>query len=578
MPSTNGHGPKRAILYARVSSAEQHEHGYSLRQQKQALQEFAEREGYEIVAETEDGGQSGVGLERRGLDKLRDLVATGKVSVVLAQDLDRISRDPAHVILLERELEAHGCKLQALDSWSDGSPQAEMLRTIRSAVSRYERDLIRDRTRRGVARKVAEGRVAAGGKPPYGFRLDDLGHHLMVHEPEMEVVRGIFRLVADEETLDSVANELARRGVPSPTGKPIWNKPALRWLLRSPVYEAQEYEEVVNHVSLEVASRLKPGRRYGLWPYGTRTVKVSREWDAERGDYRNRYAYSRRPEEELAYVPVPDSGIPRETVLRAREELGKRRSQGRRDPERIWELRGVLRCPDCGSVLRPYTNARRNKNGSERRYYYYSCRSRFDTAKAECSFRKNLPADATEEAVWGLLSGVLSKPEVVAERFERFLGDERRGLHGTPEREAAAWEQRLKELEEERRGYLRLAAQGRVVDHELDTLLSEVEEQRERAQEELRQALGRKEHLRTLAHRRELVLKLWKRLGGDRPESANSAERMQWYERLQVTATPTEDGDLRLRGLFDDADVSRIKSRRWRASRPASRPSGGLKS
>ena len=139
---------------------------------------------------------------------------------------------------------------------------------------------------------------------------------------------------------------------------------------------------------------------------------------------------------------------------------------------------------------------------------------------------------------------------------------------------AAAWEQRLKELEEERRGYLRLAAQGRVVDHELDTLLSEVEEQRERAQEELRQALGRKEHLRTLAHRRELVLKLWKRLGGDRPESANSAERMQWYERLQVTATPTEDGDLRLRGLFDDADVSRIKSRRWRASRPASRPSG----
>jgi hypothetical protein len=163
--------------------------------------------------------------------------------------------------------------------------------------------------------------------------------------------------------------------------------------------------------------------------------------------------------------------------------------------------------------------------------------------------------------VWGLLSGVLSKPEIVAERFERFLGDERRGLHGTPERDAAAWEQRLKELEEERRGYLRLAAQGRVVDHELDTLLSEVEEQRERAQEELRRALGRKEHLRTLARRRELVLKLWKRLGGDRAENVSSGERMQWYERLRVTATPTEDGDLCLRGLFDDADVCRTESK-----------------
>jgi hypothetical protein len=147
---------------------------------------------------------------------------------------------------------------------------------------------------------------------------------------------------------------------------------------------------------------------------------------------------------------------------------------------------------------------------------------------------------------------VLSKPEVVAERFERFLGDERRGLYGNPERDAAAWEQRLKELEEERRGYLRLAAQGRVEDHELDALLAEVNEQRLSAQEELRRAVGKKEHIRTLARRRELALKLWKRLGGDRPENTSSGERMQWYERLRITATPTEDGDLRVRGLFDD--------------------------
>lgn len=542
---------KTAVTYSRVSSAEQREHGYSLRQQRQALRDYCEREGYEIVGEFEDGGQSGASLERRGLDELRDRAARGDVDVVLAQDIDRISRDPAHVILLERELENHGCRLQSLDSWSDGSPQAEMLRTIRSAISRYERDLIRDRTRRGIARKVAEGRVAAGGKPPYGFRLDDLGHTLVVHEPEMEVVRGIFRLVADEETLDGVIRELARQSVPSPTGQQRWNKPSLRWLLRSPVYEALDYEEVVDRVSPAAAGRLEPGKRYGLWPFGARTAKVTREWDAERGDYRNRYAYTRRPEESLSCIPVPDCGIPRETVLRAREELGKRRSRGS-DPERIWELRSVIRCPDCGSVLRPYTNVRRNKDGTERRYYYYSCRSRYDTAKKGCSWRKNLPADAIEEAVWALLSGVLSRPEVVAERFERFLGEERAGLHASPERATAAWERRLKELDEERRGYLRLAAQGRVADQELDALLSEVDQQREEAQKGLRHALGRQEHLRTLVRRRELVLRLWKRLGGDRPENVTSEERVQWYERLKVTATPDEDGNLQLRGLFDD--------------------------
>jgi predicted site-specific integrase-resolvase len=51
MPSTNGHGPKRTILYARVSTDEQARSGYSLAQQIEALREYAAREGYEILEE-----------------------------------------------------------------------------------------------------------------------------------------------------------------------------------------------------------------------------------------------------------------------------------------------------------------------------------------------------------------------------------------------------------------------------------------------------------------------------------------------------------------------------------------------
>jgi DNA invertase Pin-like site-specific DNA recombinase len=43
MPSTNGRGPKRAILYARVSTDEQARSGYSLAQQIEALREYATR-------------------------------------------------------------------------------------------------------------------------------------------------------------------------------------------------------------------------------------------------------------------------------------------------------------------------------------------------------------------------------------------------------------------------------------------------------------------------------------------------------------------------------------------------------
>ena len=51
MPSTNGHGPKRAILYARVSTDEQARSGYSLAQQIEALRDYAAREGYEVLEE-----------------------------------------------------------------------------------------------------------------------------------------------------------------------------------------------------------------------------------------------------------------------------------------------------------------------------------------------------------------------------------------------------------------------------------------------------------------------------------------------------------------------------------------------
>jgi DNA invertase Pin-like site-specific DNA recombinase len=94
MPSTNGHGPKRAILYARVSTDEQARSGYSLAQQLEALREYAAREGYEVLEEVVDPGQSGASLERPGMDRVRDLVAGGGAYVVLAQDRDRFAREP----------------------------------------------------------------------------------------------------------------------------------------------------------------------------------------------------------------------------------------------------------------------------------------------------------------------------------------------------------------------------------------------------------------------------------------------------------------------------------------------------
>jgi predicted site-specific integrase-resolvase len=137
MPSTNGHGPKRAILYVRVSTDEQARSGYSLAQQTEASRAYAAREGYEVLEEVSDPGQSGANLERPGMDRVRGLVAAGGVYVVLAQDRDRFAREPAYHYLLRREFEEHGTKIRALNDRGDDSPEGELTDGIFDQLGMY---------------------------------------------------------------------------------------------------------------------------------------------------------------------------------------------------------------------------------------------------------------------------------------------------------------------------------------------------------------------------------------------------------------------------------------------------------
>ena len=72
-----------------------------------------------------DPGQSGASLERPGMDRARDLVAAGGVSVVLAQDRDRFAREPAYLFYLREEFSVRGTELGALNDRADGSPEGE---------------------------------------------------------------------------------------------------------------------------------------------------------------------------------------------------------------------------------------------------------------------------------------------------------------------------------------------------------------------------------------------------------------------------------------------------------------------
>jgi DNA invertase Pin-like site-specific DNA recombinase len=267
MPSTNGHGPtNRAILYARVSTDEQARSGYSLAQQIEALREYAAREGYEVLEEVADPGQSGASLERPGMDRVRDLVAAGGVSVVLAQDRDRFAREPAYHYLLRREFEERGTRIRALNDRGDDTPEGELTDGILDQLAKYERAKFTEKSRRGKLRKAREGKIVATKMPHYGYKHTASRDGYEVDEATMPVVRQIFQMVAFEgHSLHGVKKGLEARGLPTPAGKKYWSVTFIREVIKDDVYRPHAFQEVEALVTPEVAARLESDKSYGIW-------------------------------------------------------------------------------------------------------------------------------------------------------------------------------------------------------------------------------------------------------------------------------------------------------------------------
>src|SRR5215204_4003352 len=130
------------------------------------------------------------------MDRVRDLVADGGASVVLAQDRDRFAREPAYHYLLRREFEEHGTKIRALNDRGDDSPEGELTDGILDQLGKYERAKIAERSRRGKLQRAREGKIMAGHRVKYGFKLNETRDGLLVDEDKMVNVRRIFRMVA----------------------------------------------------------------------------------------------------------------------------------------------------------------------------------------------------------------------------------------------------------------------------------------------------------------------------------------------------------------------------------------------
>src|SRR5215218_7778024 len=537
MPSTES--PKRAILYARVSTEEQARSGYSLAQQLEALREYAAREGYEILEEVQDPGQSGANLERPGMDRVRDIVAAGAVSVVLAQDRDRFSREPAYHYLLKREFEEHGTKIRALNDRGDDSPEGELTDGILDQLAKYEKAKIAERTRRGKLRKAREGRVICGATPTYGFHYNETRDGLLIHEPEMLVVEKIFYLVAAGVAVRAVQARLYTEGIPAPKGGSLWDDRVLRRLITNDVYRPHSFEEIAGLVTPEVAARLDPGRQYGIQWFNRKKASVHTitEPDGNGGRrYRKRSYVKLRPREEWIAVPVP-AHLPRELVDRAKSALENRRGYERKGLTRGWELRGILCCP-CGSGMGTQTS--RSKAGSN--YHYYTCVRRRKLGKICTCTQKSLGAIEVESTVWDFISNLLQDPKKISAGMETLIEQERATDPQDAAIDAKVWKQKIVEYARKRSAYQDQQAAGLMTLEELGSKLQELDDARRLAEAELEALMRHQEHIENLEKDREALLKSMAEIVPDALKALTPQERNKIYRMLRVEVAPFEEG------------------------------------
>lgn len=177
-------------LYIRTSTADQ-----DGRAQFHALRQAAAARGWSAPREFVDLGHSGSKASRPELDELKAAVNRGEMRSVMVFALDRLGRSLRDLLLLLDQLNAGGCGVISLREAIDlSTPTGRLLVHMIGALAEFERGIITERVRSGIARVQATGKTRSG-KP--------------VGRPRREVdVEAVNRLRAEGRSWRAIAQAL----------------------------------------------------------------------------------------------------------------------------------------------------------------------------------------------------------------------------------------------------------------------------------------------------------------------------------------------------------------------------------
>ena len=416
----------RCALYARYSSDQQRP--ASIEDQFRVCRERAEREGWKIVGTYKDSAISGDSvILRPGVQALVEDARRGVFEVLVAEGLDRISRDQADVATLYKHMQFAGVPIFTL---SEGGEVNELHVGLKGTMNALFLKDLAAKTHRGLRGRVEAGKSSGG--LCYGYDVvkayDAAGEPVRgerrINEAEAEVVRRILREFANGASPRGIARRLNEEGVPGPRGK-VWTDAALRG-------HAKRGRGIVNN-ELYIGRQVWNRQRFVKNPEtGRRVPRLN-------------------PPEEWIVTEVPElrivddglwqavkarqaelSEIYADTIASVREAHANRLNRTHR-PRYL--LSGLLKCGVCGS---PFA-----MRGQSR----YICSRHMKSLS--CSNTRGIQRSVIEERVLVGLKDRLLAPEAVARAMKAYaeetnrLNHERRASGATDRAELADIEKRM---------------------------------------------------------------------------------------------------------------------------------------
>jgi len=473
---------KRAIIYARVSTVEQGK-GYSLQTQLESCNAYAQEQNYTVVSEFTDH-HTGTEIDRPGLNQLLHFVANEAVDVVIVHDLDRLSREPAYQAIIEMELTSSGVRVEYVLGQYEDSPEGDLTKMIKSAISKYENHQRVERSRRGKMGRARSGYVIATGKrAPYGYEYISEAHKgwFVIDEEEAQVVRQIYTWILEGHTCYAIARMLYERHI----------------LTRGDLHDAVVKKAQPGAWSPSTVRRIVVNETYkGTWYYGkTRRKKVN-----------GKTVQRTIPKEEWIPVDVP-AIIDADTWARAQEMLTNNKQKATRNTRRKYLLRSIVFCR-CG---RRWTG--RYKNHLKRAYYRCPVTEK-ERWMCSCDMPGGIRQDKLEGAIWDKVSSALLNPENL--RLE--LAQRRAEIDAKVEDKQSEVEAIQKELNE--------------VERKLGLLLDEI------LTHDFPQSMVQKRKEVLLARRQQLLAeteRIHRESHSSQPSRADEDGLVQFAERIQAS-------------------------------------------